>query len=276
LAADNRGGDADERLAYLLHIAQTHGTNDWSSLYWTPIHVDGVFYPDIPTEADKQEIIAKWTNLRVPCNVCKAHWAQKMGELKNHVGSRVALFRFSVDLHNDVNKYQKQPNLVYEDITYEEAAFVYTRVAQLSASLRTTLNCLRGAYAADVPNAVCVDSMDWETLDPAAIWKEHGRVAALSEIQPGRNGEPAKVVPIQLGNKNDVSKMESVASSSTCGSGTRLDTVITMVLPIILISTIVLLGITGFFLWRRSSSRRAVDAPVSHHGKGWTIREHIM
>ena len=85
----------------------------WGPIFWHTIHVTALSYPSEPTYAQKRAAKEFYESLAqlIPCPVCREHYQthlQKM-PISPHLDRREDLFRWTVDLHNEVNKMLGKP-----------------------------------------------------------------------------------------------------------------------------------------------------------------------
>lgn len=101
----------------------------WGRYLWTSIHAIALGYPDEPTEQDKTDFKEFFTNLWkvIPCQRCSDNYKEHLKELPidESLGSNNDLFKWTVDLHNIVNKALKKPV-----IPYKQAEEIFARLAQ--------------------------------------------------------------------------------------------------------------------------------------------------
>lgn len=80
----------------------------WGPFFWHTIHIAALGYPREPTYTDKKAMKDFFESLKtiIPCPVCRTHYVSHMGKLPitASLDSRPDLFRWTVDLHNDVNE----------------------------------------------------------------------------------------------------------------------------------------------------------------------------
>jgi FAD-linked sulfhydryl oxidase len=88
----------------------------WGPAQWQAIHQLLRGYPDIPTEATKQALRNYLEALvyLIPCPSCAGHWKEIVGTVD--ASSRVAALKWSIDVHNAVNR-----RLHKRELTYTEA-----------------------------------------------------------------------------------------------------------------------------------------------------------
>jgi hypothetical protein len=85
----------------------------WGPILWHTIHVTALSYPSNPTYAQKKAAKEFFESLAelIPCPVCREHYKvhiQKL-PLTPHLDRREDLFRWTVELHNEVNQMLGKP-----------------------------------------------------------------------------------------------------------------------------------------------------------------------
>ena len=86
---------------------------------WKSIHHIALGYPDNPTELDRRNYSNYYMNFEhvLPCAECRNHYKrhiQKM-PIEESLGSKKDIFRWTVDLHNVVNKSLGKPLVSFDD-----------------------------------------------------------------------------------------------------------------------------------------------------------------
>lgn len=100
------------------------GPDCWGPLQWRLLHQYARNYPDRPTQAHKDALVAYVTALvqLIPCPRCSREWAVLSPSVANATGSKLDAIKWSVDAHNAVNKrlsaYQPEKKV----LTYKQAA----------------------------------------------------------------------------------------------------------------------------------------------------------
>jgi len=99
----------------------------WGPFFWHTIHITALGYSNEPTYAQKRsakEFYESLVNL-IPCPVCRTHYAKhiQLFPISPHLDKRVDLFRWTVQLHNEVNKSLGKPQ-----VTETEAIYYYKRI----------------------------------------------------------------------------------------------------------------------------------------------------
>ena len=85
----------------------------WGPFFWTTIHITALGYPPSPTYAHKKAAKEFFESLKflIPCPICRDHYIEHMEKypITAHLDRRIDLFRWTILLHNEVNKVLKKP-----------------------------------------------------------------------------------------------------------------------------------------------------------------------
>lgn len=105
----------------------------WGPFFWHTMHLVALGYPVEPTYAEKRaakEFFESFTHL-IPCPTCKLHYADHLKEmpLTPSLDTRKDLFKWTVDMHNRVNK-----DLGKEQYTETDAIAFYHKLGELGRS----------------------------------------------------------------------------------------------------------------------------------------------
>lgn len=96
----------------------------WGPKLWFVIHTIALNYSDTPTYEDRRVTEEFFNNLKhtIPCHKCKIHYRQRLerNPIINYLDNRESLFRYTIDLHNQVNK-----SLGKKIYTYDEVVEIY-------------------------------------------------------------------------------------------------------------------------------------------------------
>jgi hypothetical protein len=96
----------------------------WGPKLWFVIHTLALNYSDNPSYEDKRLHEDFFNNLvfLIPCEKCRIHYRQHINNnpVVNHLKDSNTLFRYTIDLHNEVNK-----TLNKRTYSYEEAVKFY-------------------------------------------------------------------------------------------------------------------------------------------------------
>ncbi len=99
----------------------------WGPFFWHTIHITALGYPKEPTYAHKKAAKEFFESLQflIPCPICREHYQQHLEKypLTPHLDRRSDLFRWTVLLHNEVNKMLGKP-----EFTEAESIKFYTRL----------------------------------------------------------------------------------------------------------------------------------------------------
>lgn len=101
----------------------------WGKYIWTSIHIIALGYPDKPTQEDKFNYKQFYTNIGkvLPCYKCSMNYQKHLEELPidEHLNDNMSLFKWTVDLHNIVNR-----ELGKSQWTYEETLEKFRKIAR--------------------------------------------------------------------------------------------------------------------------------------------------
>ena len=105
----------------------------WGPFFWHTIHIVALGYPKNPTYTDKKcakEFYESLTYL-LPCAICRQHYKEHLikNPLTPFLDSRTDLIKWTVDIHNSVNKMLEKP-----EWTLEEVLAYYERVGNRNRS----------------------------------------------------------------------------------------------------------------------------------------------
>lgn len=91
----------------------------WGPNAWIFIHNIAFGYPDSPSPEIQQQYETFFTYLQyvLPCSKCRTHFKQNLEKhpIKKSLHSREALIKWTIDIHNEVNKINNKPMLSYND-----------------------------------------------------------------------------------------------------------------------------------------------------------------
>jgi hypothetical protein len=101
----------------------------WGKYVWVSIHVIALGYPDKPSDEEKNNYKEYFMNLWkvLPCYKCSINYIRHLKELPidGALVDNISLFKWTVDLHNIVNKETGK-----RQMPFEEALDIYTKLAQ--------------------------------------------------------------------------------------------------------------------------------------------------
>jgi len=85
----------------------------WGPFFWHTIHITALGYPEKPTHAHKKAAKEFFESLKllIPCPICRDHYNTHLEKypLTPHLDTRADLFRWTILLHNEVNKTLGKP-----------------------------------------------------------------------------------------------------------------------------------------------------------------------
>jgi hypothetical protein len=91
----------------------------WGPFFWHTMHLVALGYPNEPTYAEKRaakEFYESFTHL-IPCPACKLHYSENLKTLPvtPSLDTRKDLFKWTIDMHNMVNKQLGKPEYTEMD-----------------------------------------------------------------------------------------------------------------------------------------------------------------
>jgi hypothetical protein len=105
----------------------------WGPFFWHTIHLVALGYPNEPTYAEKRAAKEFYESLKflIPCPICKIHYQEHLKEspVSPSLDTRKDLFRWTVELHNRVNKDLGKPQY-----TEAESIEFYNSLGKLGRS----------------------------------------------------------------------------------------------------------------------------------------------
>ena len=113
----------------------------WGPIFWHAIHVTALAYPENPSYAQKRAAKEFYESLAqlIPCPKCRDHYQTHLQKMPStpHLDRRADLFRWTVEVHNTVNKVLEKP-IVLE----AESIQFYKRIGMRDRSPFITQNDL--------------------------------------------------------------------------------------------------------------------------------------
>jgi hypothetical protein len=107
--------------------------NHWGPYTWATIHLICLGAPDVLDAAAQQHYRAFFNMLPhvIPCSVCSDHLKENLKTLPidDHLASNTDLFKWSVNLHNLVNKQLKKPQVSIEEAERKWREICNTKVS---------------------------------------------------------------------------------------------------------------------------------------------------
>jgi hypothetical protein len=105
----------------------------WGPFFWHTIHIVAIGYPKNPTYTDKKSAKEFYESLAflIPCAVCREHYKEHIAKnpLTPFLDSRTDLIKWTVDIHNKVNKM-----LGKAEWTIDEVLAYYERLGRRNRS----------------------------------------------------------------------------------------------------------------------------------------------
>lgn len=89
----------------------------WGKHGWALIHYVALGYPDNPSMIDITNYKNWYINIGnvLPCETCKKHYNNLISLNPPNTSNRDSLFKWTVDIHNNVNKKLDKPIILYQD-----------------------------------------------------------------------------------------------------------------------------------------------------------------
>lgn len=92
----------------------------WGPFFWHTIHIVALGYPKHPTYTDKKSAKEFYESLAflLPCSVCREHYKEHLQKnpLTPFLDSRMDLMKWTVEIHNQVNKMLGKPQWSMEEV----------------------------------------------------------------------------------------------------------------------------------------------------------------
>ena len=105
----------------------------WGPFFWHTIHITALSYPEKPSYAQKRAAKEFYESLAhlIPCPKCREHYSTHLQKfpISPHLDRRADLFRWTVNVHNVVNKSLDKPM-----ITEKESIQFYSRIGARGTS----------------------------------------------------------------------------------------------------------------------------------------------
>ncbi len=99
----------------------------WGPIFWHTIHITALGYPTNPTYSQKRAAKEFYESLvhLIPCPVCREHYKSHLEKMpiSPHLDRRADLFRWTVELHNQVNVMLGKPK-----VSETESLLFYKRI----------------------------------------------------------------------------------------------------------------------------------------------------
>jgi hypothetical protein len=93
----------------------------WGPKLWFFIHTIALNFPENPTFEQKKYYESFFENLKyiIPCDKCRLHYTQRqnINPVSKYLTDPNALFKYTIDLHNEVNKSLGKRIYSYEEVS---------------------------------------------------------------------------------------------------------------------------------------------------------------
>jgi FAD-linked sulfhydryl oxidase len=94
--------------------------NVWGPFFWHTMHVAALGYPKEPSYTEKKAAKEFYESLQfmLPCGVCREHYAKHIqaNPISTFLDRRADLFRWTIMVHNEVNKTLKKPEMSEQEV----------------------------------------------------------------------------------------------------------------------------------------------------------------
>jgi hypothetical protein len=94
--------------------------NVWGPFFWHTMHVAALGYPKEPTYTEKKAAKEFYESLQfmLPCGICREHYAKHIqaNPISTFLDRRADLFRWTIMVHNEVNKTLKKPEMSEQEV----------------------------------------------------------------------------------------------------------------------------------------------------------------
>jgi len=94
----------------------------WGPIFWHTIHITAIGYPQSPSYAQKRAAKEFYESLAflIPCPVCREHYGTYLQKspISPHLDTRDDLFKWTVQLHNEVNIILGKPTMLESEVVY--------------------------------------------------------------------------------------------------------------------------------------------------------------
>jgi hypothetical protein len=92
----------------------------WGPFFWHTIHIVALGYPKNPTYTDKKSAKEFYESLAhlLPCSLCREHYKKHIVDkpISTFLDSRTDLIKWTIDIHNEVNKKTGKPEWTLEEV----------------------------------------------------------------------------------------------------------------------------------------------------------------
>jgi len=96
----------------------------WGKHVWKALHYIAIGYPDNPTKKEMKDYKQFYTLLKyvLPCKICREHYKENLKNnpiTNENLKNQKNLVKWTIDLHNIVNKQLGYPILSYKNVLNE-------------------------------------------------------------------------------------------------------------------------------------------------------------
>ena len=99
----------------------------WGPFFWHTMHITAISYPANPSYAVKRAAKDLFESIAhlIPCPKCREHYTKHLQKfpISPHLDRREDLFRWTINLHNEVNKSLDKPI-----VSEKESIMFYSRI----------------------------------------------------------------------------------------------------------------------------------------------------
>jgi len=92
----------------------------WGPFFWHTIHIVAIGYSKNPTYTDKKCAKEFYESLAflIPCSICREHYKEHLvrSPITTHLDSRTDLIKWTIAIHNKVNKMLGKPEWSLEEV----------------------------------------------------------------------------------------------------------------------------------------------------------------
>lgn len=92
----------------------------WGPFFWHTIHIVALGYSKNPTYTDKKCAKEFYESLAflIPCPICREHYKEHIisSPINTFLDSRTDLIKWTIDIHNKVNKITGKPEWTLEEV----------------------------------------------------------------------------------------------------------------------------------------------------------------
>ena len=134
-----------------------YNPNKWGRQAWHFIHMVALSYPpeEVLTEDIKEKYYKFFESLgyTLPCPYCSLHFREKFKKNPPPMNNREELFRWTVDMHNAVNKDNRK-----KEISYDEAKEQINKNAESNAEPKVYSNYMVTgvAFSVSIITMICL------------------------------------------------------------------------------------------------------------------------